>query len=56
MENKIFQAHCVAVMAAINTLIEFCFDDHELYKSMLAKMARSHFRRKITSVPIEVSH
>lgn len=54
MENKDFQAHCLTVMMAINTMVEYGLNDSTLLKSLVAKIGRNHFRRKMTSVPIEV--
>lgn len=54
MENKDFQAHCLMVMQALNTMIEYGLNDPLLLKSLIAKIGRNHFRRKITSIPVEV--
>lgn len=54
MENKDFQAHCLTVMMAINTMIEYGLNDPPLLKSLVAKIGRNHFRRKLTSIPVEV--
>lgn len=54
MENKDFQAHCLTVMMAVNTMIEFGLNDPMLLKSLVSKIGRSHFRRRMTSIPIEV--
>lgn len=54
MENKDYQAHCLTVMMAINTMIEYGLNDPPLLKSLVSKIGRSHFRRRLTSIPVEV--
>lgn len=52
--NKNFQAHAITVLSFIDTLIEHGLSDAELYHCLVLKIARNHFRRKMTSIPVEV--
>lgn len=54
MNNKHFQAHGLTVLSFIDTLITHGLSDAEFYHCLVLKITRSHFKRKLTSIPIEV--